>query len=1612
VPRHPVFKNEESRQAGWLLIYNLLCDPEDLSDEYLFTHVPKGWRTARLLRAPNQGPNRETILRHVWVARHIKKCADLLRVDGHQLHAEVPQDIIDSAPDRIAGLKGYFKDGWECYLEFLKEQTLAEVRAAEQHLNTDAALRRLLQRQLTLILFQASNHLRRKLSSWDEFEAVFVDDVRLARGVRRRPTEEDNKAVEQSSARAVPDGRGPNSERRPNAPEDKAQRGSRETVAWKDLRRDIDQRVKRVMIVADPGYGKTMLLWHETGRRSAEALRQLSTKIKKVDTISFAVFIHAEKLASSAATLQTKRPTAGQHHGIDLLSTIIDVVVSDAELRTAVGIEGFLRAALTDGQCLVAIDGFDEVREPDFDRSKLIENLALCAREYPQLRILGTSRLTGYQHTGFEWMQTETWEVMAFGRSGMERMVRAWFGANNLAGNDTWQHLKNQTEVFDDLRCPLLLRLACQVAEHARAHDAALPRWQRRAEMYERFLDDAASTWQNRARPRPANEHRTLFLDLVGDVACGLLRTDPRRPYWKEREINSFINQIRIENRYPGLVERKDLLGDMLEAGLLVAVAPDVTQYMFAHRTFGEYLAARTFARRADLSPVDDDLWAFIDAKAGDADWNEVIQFLAAQLQTAAGVQKLLRLLSEPQSDSPFRHRFALSLLLLEEIDPAHFRSLAPLISKLAKQAQELLCLKYLEYFPETRPRLRKRLWPRLHVEHVAEALPHLIEAIGSLEYALSKVGAESLLQAVVDYAGFSGTVALFGAMTHPWDACRAATSMLVARLTDNKPDIRVAAAKALAQMGEAAAAHEGVLDALIARLDDKQLSVSEAAADALENMAESASGHAGAMDKLIAQLKKGYLSHILEGATSSLLVAMGENAMRRPAAIRVLRGLLNRQQDSHACEFALEVLGKIGLSKTELHRLGDELPKLLKSNTYVSVGRALKELGADMAGQRGFLAYVLTMLKDQNHALRGLNILETMGESVAAKDGVVDAVAAQLVNQDSIVREAVISALRAMHQVVETRRDVGTALVATLADADSDVRIETAWTLAQMATQAAEWDGAIEGLLARLENPHPRASEARRALSILGETALAEPGIAGVVLTWLTGPALNKVDTDLHRACAQFLRWISDLVTKQPKSFAIILRAWAGEDFDPLDQQDAGRRSALAGLQSRAQRQLPSEKINDSTVELALDALAVLVSGQRRIVAPIRNRRRMPVPPVPEAARVVAIGALETIGCLLVDKPHLIATVFEGRDDKDRRMRETAARALGAMASSIAEKPKVLTMLCAMLDHRDSEVRSAAALVFEKGGNTVVGRSEVIRTLAARARDPDPIVSKVARHFEALRDLKLSQEALFRCVEVAPPRSLSGPALTAWAQTVLQRLDTKYKDDVEPHEWDRLRECLEALASSTDYPRTIATLIARAANADWDAEDRSVRQAAVRALLMMGDDIARKSGAVDIVLQWLNHPDGALRRIALKSIEESPAVFSQDTRIVTRLVSYFRDPNEDAMVRKKVIDVLGEMGPSIAETPNLVEKLIACLDQGDPRDESAKVPVWRPVSLRQHAALALGRMGPAVAEQTHIVARMFQRLAIHLMPTALRNLGATWSPGFREADRQSLNLS
>ncbi len=274
---------------------------------------------------------------------------------------------------------------------------------------------------------------------------------------------------------------------------------------------------------------------------------------------------------------------------------------------------GWFEKRLRDGDCVVLLDGLDEVADQE-DRRKVSDWVERQTREYPRNDYVLTSRPHGYRSAPVN--GAVVLQVRDFTDDQVSRFVRGWYAAiEKLSTQGTGEAVrlradKAADELLDKLHAnsalydltvnPLLLTMVANVHRFG----SKLP--DSRAELYREICE--VMLWRrHEAKNLPVrlDGHRkeVVLRSLAYMMMSGKVRDASRAGVLAEFKP--------ILRRMSTTMTAEALLEDVSSNGLLVERENGV--FSFAHLTFQEYLAAEHIRESGGLeffaARVDDDWW-------------------------------------------------------------------------------------------------------------------------------------------------------------------------------------------------------------------------------------------------------------------------------------------------------------------------------------------------------------------------------------------------------------------------------------------------------------------------------------------------------------------------------------------------------------------------------------------------------------------------------------------------------------------------------------------------------------------------------------------------------------------------------------------------------------------------------------------------------------------------------------------------------------------------------------------------------------------------------------------------------------------------------------------
>ncbi len=406
------------------------------------------------------------------------------------------------------------------------------------------------------------------------------------------------------------------------------------TVTWN---RVFNNKEKHIVILGTPGAGKSTLLDYLTLVFTGHIKHSLRTDLKN----PLPIFVRLRDLGTQS-----------------LLSLIESPV--NVGLKKIPG--GYFERHLNNGNCVVMLDGLDEVLDEAIHK-QVVKEIQSFANQYPDNWIVVTCRVAGWHDQLPAFRQ---YNVQEFDRDDVRQFIRAWYRevtrteeVNKLGGSpkpeivkeaeerahllavkpsdNLWQALVKNESLLRIARTPLILSLVTLVHKNRTAN---LP--QGRARLYRECLDILLDIWDNKDKgisqpdaPSPNDKLLALKTIAFHYVEKGLLEMDIEG-------LEKLVTPLLPSLTKP--VSAKSLIRQIHErSGVLVEQA--IGKYGFAHRALHDYLAAK-YIEEQNLDPL------LLD-HAAEERWREVILIAIGLVQPKQRAETLLSSLLRQSDANP-----------------------------------------------------------------------------------------------------------------------------------------------------------------------------------------------------------------------------------------------------------------------------------------------------------------------------------------------------------------------------------------------------------------------------------------------------------------------------------------------------------------------------------------------------------------------------------------------------------------------------------------------------------------------------------------------------------------------------------------------------------------------------------------------------------------------------------------------------------------------------------------------------------------------------------------------------------------------------------------------
>ncbi|NJN85936.1 MAG: NACHT domain-containing protein [Leptolyngbyaceae cyanobacterium SL_7_1] len=255
----------------------------------------------------------------------------------------------------------------------------------------------------------------------------------------------------------------------------------RQQVDWLEARR----QQSRIVVLADPGMGKSTLLRMEVGRTIQQADQGLAAG-RSLSDLVIPVFLRLSTLADEVVNLSVDEAI------LKIVQEQYPTVLRHGESEVMAFLNEFLKKQLLNGKVLLLLDALDEV--PDGKRQKLLDKLNGFA-QHSTCAIVATSRIVGYGGRLVD--GAKDMEIVPFTQEQTEQYIEQWFENakesltdQSVSARGLIQALRERPQIGGLAQNPLLLSLICSLYQRDRL---TLPA--RRSQIYEQAVECMLSEW-------------------------------------------------------------------------------------------------------------------------------------------------------------------------------------------------------------------------------------------------------------------------------------------------------------------------------------------------------------------------------------------------------------------------------------------------------------------------------------------------------------------------------------------------------------------------------------------------------------------------------------------------------------------------------------------------------------------------------------------------------------------------------------------------------------------------------------------------------------------------------------------------------------------------------------------------------------------------------------------------------------------------------------------------------------------------------------------------------------------------------------------------------------
>lgn len=369
---------------------------------------------------------------------------------------------------------------------------------------------------------------------------------------------------------------------------------------------------------------------------------------------------------------------------------LMDYIVEQFDICRFPDAAGFVTRILEKGNCILLLDGLDEVRSTK--ESSITKQISDFSDKFKNNQFVISCRVAAYDYC-FE--KFTNIELADFNEEQIKSFISNWFPSDNKTANLCLHKLNESQEIKELASTPLLLILLCLTFEQT------LDFPDNRAELYKEGVDTLLKKWDSSRRINREDAYKYLSLrrkeTMLSEIAA---KTFEQGEYFlPQRTLEAYIKDFigNLPKAQESTLEPDSeaiLISIEAQHGILVQRAKGI--YSFSHLTFQEYFTAQYIVDNAQEGTLD----SLISYHLHDRQWREIILLTAGMLPKAdsficlmkkeldelkkdKGVKYILSLMSKlARKPSPYPHNITLCLSLLLLVYCSEVKNKQELLSK------------------------------------------------------------------------------------------------------------------------------------------------------------------------------------------------------------------------------------------------------------------------------------------------------------------------------------------------------------------------------------------------------------------------------------------------------------------------------------------------------------------------------------------------------------------------------------------------------------------------------------------------------------------------------------------------------------------------------------------------------------------------------------------------------------------------------------------------------------------------------------------------------------------------------------------------------------------